>query len=90
MDVPFLRERHSSLPGREKVLGPDEHPYLEETEGRWTREAAAIKVAWPSGTIETWELPLFDGYQPVTWNRFDGRVQSLIATKWGEANDSTS
>ena len=26
MDVPFLRERHGSLSGREKVLGPDEHP----------------------------------------------------------------
>src|SRR5258707_14790126 len=55
---------------------------LEKTEGKWTREAAAVKVTWPSGTIETWELPLFDGYQPVTWNRFDGRVQSLIAKQW--------
>jgi len=35
-----------------------------------------------------WELPLFDGYQPVTWNRFDGRVQPLIARQW-EYNDST-
>jgi hypothetical protein len=61
---------------------------LEKTEGRWTREAAAVKVTWPSGTIETWELPLFDGYQPVTWNRFDGRVQSLTAKQW-EYNDST-
>jgi hypothetical protein len=50
---------------------------LEKTEGRWTREAAAVKVAWPSGTTETWELPLFDG-----------RVQSLTAKQW-EYNDST-
>jgi hypothetical protein len=61
---------------------------LEKTEGRWTREAAAVKVTWPSGTVETWELPLFDGYQPVTWNRFDGRVQSLTAKQW-DYNDST-
>jgi Domain of unknown function (DUF4347) len=55
---------------------------LEETEGKWTREAGAVKVTWPSGTIETWELPLFDRFQTVTWNRFDGRVQSLIAKQW--------
>jgi hypothetical protein len=67
-----------------KFLGQLNILNLEKTEGRWTREAAAVKVTWPSGTIETWELPLFDGYQPVTWNRFDGRVQSLIATKLGE------
>jgi hypothetical protein len=72
-----------------KLLGRMNILDLEETEGRWTREAAAVKVTWPSGTIETWELPLFDGYQPVTWNRFDGRVQSLIATKSGEYNEST-
>jgi hypothetical protein len=73
-----------------KFLGRMNILDLEKTEGRWTREAAAVKVTWPSGTVETWELPLFDGYQPVTWNRFDGRVQSLIATRWGEYNDSTS
>jgi hypothetical protein len=73
-----------------KFLGRMNILDLEKTEGRWTREAAAVKVTWPSGTIETWEFPLFDGYQPVTWNRFDGRVQSLIATKWGEDNDSSS
>ena len=62
---------------------------LEKQKGQWTRENGGIKVSWPSGTTEVWDLPLFEGYQPVTWKRFDGRVQDLIATRTTDSGDHT-
>ena len=77
----FLRNgevRYQDLNGLAGKLGVLS---LDDNVGKWVREGGAIKVSWRSGTVETWELPLFDGYQPIVWKRFDGRVQPLIAKR---------
>lgn len=55
-------------------------PSQEGASGRWRLERDSLEISWPDGVAESWERPLYTGFQTGA-SRARGQTRSLYASK---------
>jgi hypothetical protein len=50
-------------------------------EGAWQVRPDVLRIDWPSGSSEDWDLPLFELEQSGLWRKTDGGTEPIRATK---------